>query len=333
MDIQEIAKDFISKEEISLIENKLKEVERGLEGIIEKESGVILEAGSYIFQSGGKKIRPALLLLTSSLCNYKGDADILFAQIIEIVHTATLIHDDIIDGSPERRGKPAAHIKFGNNLTVLLGDYFFSKAMDLAIDYGNKKILKILSETTLDMIKGEILSLNFSWDLSLNEKKHIEIIGKKTASLFSICTQIPAILAELPSEEEVLLKQFGYNLGIAFQLIDDLLDYTSSSSILGKPVGNDLKEGKITLPLIYLVRCAEEKELSKLIEPIRNRNYDEIDSDWLIKIMNKYNAFDYAKSIALKYAELASSYLGKLDNKLPKKPLLNLLNFILAREK
>ena len=300
---------------------------------MQKEGGIILDGGTYIFQSGGKRIRPILLMLTSMLCNYKGDADILFAQIIEMVHTATLVHDDIIDGSTERRGRPAAHIAYGNNLTVLLGDYFFSKAMDMAIEFGNPKILKTLSQTMLQMIQGEILDLVHNWDVALNEKTLIEIIEKKTAHLFSICTQIPAILSGMNSDDEYALKQFGFNVGIAFQLIDDLLDYTSNEQQLGKPAGIDLKEGKITLPLLYVLNKAQEHELSSVLPPIKNADYDNIDHQSLLSLMHKYDAFGYAKKTANKYAESALSFLLNINHNIHKSFLISLVNFIISRDK
>ncbi|OGF68126.1 MAG: hypothetical protein A2Y62_15675 [Candidatus Fischerbacteria bacterium RBG_13_37_8] len=299
--------------------------------MMQKEGGLILDASSYILKSGGKRIRPILLVLTSMLCNYKGNADILFAQIIEMVHTATLIHDDIIDGSAERRGKPAAHIKFGNNLTVLLGDYFFSKAMDLAIEYGNQKILKTLSDTMVTMVSGEISGLLHKWDTALSEQALLEIIEKKTAHLFSICTQIPAILAELPSQKEQCLKQFGLSLGIAFQLIDDLLDYTSEDSIMGKPSGNDLKEGKITLPLLYALQNAPDNEISEILAHIKNGAYAEINQQVLFTIMKNYNAFEYTKNMARYFADRAMSSLASFNNGTPKYFLYNMLDYIVSR--
>lgn len=335
MDLQFITKDLSPevKNEIVILQHKLHRVEEGLDAIMQKEGGIILNGGKYVFQSGGKRIRPILLMLTSMFCNYHKDADILFAQVIEMVHTATLVHDDIIDGSAERRGRPAAHITYGNNLTVLLGDYFFSKAMDMAIEYGNQKILKILSETMLQMIQGEILDLIHNWDVSLNEKTLIEIIEKKTAYLFSICTQIPAILSGLKSEEEHALKQFGFNLGIAFQLIDDLLDYTSNDQILGKPAGIDLKEGKITLPLLCVLSRAQEHELSNIIGPIKNADYANINHSTLISLMHRYHAFDYAKNMAQHYAESALSSLPDINSSAHKSFLIDLVNFIIARKR
>jgi octaprenyl-diphosphate synthase len=322
-----------TNEEIAVLKNKLSCVEEELHAIMQKEGGIIQDGGKYIFQSGGKRIRPILLILTSTLCNYQGDADILFAQIIEMVHTATLVHDDIIDGSHERRGKPAAHIAYGNNLTVLLGDYFFSKAMDMAIEYGNQKLLHILSQTMLQMIQGEILDLAHNWDVTLSESKLIEIIEKKTAYLFSICTQIPAVLSNAPSPIEETLKHFGFNLGVAFQLIDDLLDYTSHDTILGKPTGIDLKEGKITLPLLYMLHKASEQELLPVLAPMKNADYEHIDHAMLISLLQKYEAFDYAKQKAQSYAETALSSLDPLPENTYKSLLMNLVKFIISRNK
>ncbi len=319
-------------DEISLLKIKLDIIENELQKIMEKEDGIILKASNYVFNSGGKRIRPILLELSSMLCNYNGEADILFAQVVEMVHTATLIHDDIIDDSNERRGKPSAHITFGNNMSILLGDYLFSKAMELAINFGNNKILSILSETMLKMINGEIIELIHKWDTKLEENYLIEIIKQKTGYLFSICTQIPAILTNLPEEKENALKYFGLNLGIAFQILDDLLDYTSKKSILGKPTGNDLKEGKITLPLLYLIYQLTAEEYKIAIKPIEKKQYNEIDYQLLTDLMIKYNAFEYTKKLAYYYANQANSYLSVFENSIPKILLQKTLNYIVSRE-
>ena len=322
-----------SIEEISILKRKLELIEIGLSKIMEQEDDIINNASNYVLNSGGKRIRPILLELTAMLCGYKGDADILFAQIVEIVHTATLIHDDIIDDSDERRGRPSAHITFGNNMSILLGDYLFSKAMDLAIAYGNQKILKILSETVLKMVHGEIIELLHKWNINLSEQTLIEIIKLKTGYLFSICTQIPAILTNLPPEKEYALKNFGMNVGIAFQILDDLLDYTSDDSILGKPTGNDLKEGKITLPLIFLIPYLTKTEYQKAILPIENKEYNKIDKNLLISLMKKYNAFEYTKNLASTYANQAISFLASFDDSSAKLLLKNALKYILSRQK
>lgn len=335
MQINSFISDLSSRysSEVSILKHRLDIIENRLLKIMEQEEGMIFNVSNYVFNSGGKRIRPILLELSAMLCNYEGEADILFAQIVEIVHTATLIHDDIIDDSYERRGKPSAHIAFGNNMSILLGDYLFSKAMDLAINYGNQKILKILSETVLKMVNGEIVELMHKWDTKLKADALIEIIKQKTGYLFSICTQIPAILANLPSEKEYALKQFGLNVGIAFQLLDDLLDYTSNKSILGKPTGNDLREGKITLPLIYLISQLTSNEYSEAIEAIKNKDFSKINYSLLIDLMNKYNAFEYTKNLASFFTDQAYSFLANFENTIPKLLLKNTLNYIISREK
>lgn len=335
MQINSFISDLSSRysNEVSILKHKLDIIEKKLSNIMEQEGGIIFNASNYVFNNGGKRIRPILLELSAMICNYEGEADILFAQIVEIVHTATLIHDDIIDDSYERRGKPSAHIAFGNNMSILLGDYLFSKAMDLAINYGNQNILKVLSETVLKMVNGEIIELMHKWNTKLKEDILIEIIKQKTGYLFSICTQIPAILANLPSEKEYALKQFGLNVGIAFQILDDLLDYTSHKSILGKPTGNDLREGKITLPLIYLIPHLTSTEYSEAIEPIENKDLSKINYSLLIDLMLKYNAFEYTKNLASFYADQAYSFLANFEDTIAKLLLKNTLNYIISREK
>ena len=204
--------------------------------------------GRYIQKSGGKRVRPAVLLMAARLSGYKGDRAVLYASVVEFIHTATLVHDDIIDGADLRRGRLAVHSRWGNDITVLLGDYLYIKSMAMALTQDSLEIIRLLCDVTLRMIEGELYQLTKTGDVDITEEEHFEIIRRKTAFLFGGCAQIGGMLGGVSPEQETALRDYGFNLGIAFQLVDDLLDYTADAAALGKPVGGDLREGKVTLP-------------------------------------------------------------------------------------
>src|SRR4051812_39930852 len=192
--------------------------------------------------------------MASRLGGYTGDRAVLFAAAIEFIHAATLVHDDIIDESELRRGRLAVHAQWGNDVTVLLGDYLYNKSMALALTHDTLDIVRVLCDVTLKMIEGELYQLTKNGDADISEDEHFEIIRRKTAYLFGGCAQIGGMLGKIPTEREQALREYGFNLGIAFQLVDDLLDYTGDAQAVGKPLGSDLREGKVTLPLIHLLK-------------------------------------------------------------------------------
>ena len=204
-------------------------------------------------QSGGKRVRPAVLLMAARLCGYTGDRAVLYAAVVEFIHTATLVHDDIIDDSELRRGRLAVHSQWGNDVTVLLGDFLYIKSMSLALTQDTLDIVRLLCDVTLRMIEGELYQLTKNGDVDLTEDEHFDIIRRKTAYLFAGCAQIGGMLGDVDAEQQDALRDYGFNLGIAFQLVDDLLDFTGDADALGKPVGGDLREGKMTLPIIHLL--------------------------------------------------------------------------------
>jgi octaprenyl-diphosphate synthase len=234
------------------VRDELTRVEREFARHLESRIDVIPEMGRYLQLSGGKRVRPAVLLLAARLCGYRGDRAVLNAAVIEFIHTATLVHDDIIDGAATRRGRLAAHSRWGSDVTVLLGDYLYIRSMAMALTQDTLDIVRLLCDVTLRMIEGELYQLTKAGDASIAEDEHFEIIRRKTAYLFSGCAEIGGLLGECTPEQRRALREYGFNLGIAFQIVDDLLDFTADESALGKPIGGDLREGKITLPVILL---------------------------------------------------------------------------------
>ena len=236
------------------VRDALARVEREFARHLESRVELIPQMGKYVQMSGGKRIRPAVLLLAARLCGYSGDRAVLNAAVVEYIHTATLVHDDIIDGAETRRGRLAVHSRWGSDITVLLGDYLYIRSMAMALTQDTLDVVRLLCDATLRMIEGELYQLTKTGDAGLSEEEHFEIIRRKTAYLFSGCAEIGGLLGESTPEQRLALREYGFNLGIAFQIVDDVLDYVAEESALGKPIGGDLREGKVTLPIILLLQ-------------------------------------------------------------------------------
>ena len=224
----------------------------------------ITEIGQYLRDSGGKRLRPALVLLACKLCGYEGPAAIRLGTVVELIHTATLVHDDVIDEADTRRGRPSTNFRWGDHTSVLAGDWLYMQAFSIALGERNFKILDLLIALTQAMVEGELMQLSWQRRDDISEEVYFELTYRKTACLFSACLRLGALLAGKNEDEENQLGCYGRNLGLSFQLIDDVLDFTSSEEVLGKPIGNDLREGKVTLPLIYLLQRCRPEEAQKV---------------------------------------------------------------------
>jgi octaprenyl-diphosphate synthase len=318
---------------LSHVEEKLVAVEAELGKNLESEIGIISKMGSYILQSGGKRIRPLLVVLSSNIAGYRGEHDVLFAAIMEFVHTATLIHDDIIDEATQRRGQASLNFKWGNSMTVLMGDFLYIKAMSLALTRENMRILRLISDITLRMLEGEMISLENNGSIHVSEQDHLNLIRRKTAYLFSGCAQIGGILGRVSPQKEAALQNFGLNLGMAFQLIDDLLDFTSTENVLGKPVNHDLKEGKITLPMIYLLaRSNGDPEAEEVRRAIEQKRYGDVSREQLLKLLTRSGAFADAEKKSKYYASLAKNDLAVFPESDARSAMLDLLDFVIDRD-
>lgn len=285
------------------IRDDLVRVEEEFVRQVQSQVGVIPAIGKYIQGSGGKRVRPAVLLMASRLCGYTGDRAVLYAAVVEFIHTATLVHDDIIDDSDLRRGRLAVHSQWGNDIAVLLGDFLYIKSMAMALTHDELAIIRLLCDVTLRMIEGELYQLTKNGDPDISEEEHFEIIRRKTAFLFGGCSQIGGMLAGVSQDKVDALGAYGFNLGIAFQLVDDLLDLTGRSEALGKPVGSDLREGKITLPVIHLLPTLQPPEQEVIRRAVRERTMSDGDwaqiSQWLLEHRCAESAYDRAVEFAL----------------------------------
>ena len=249
----------------------LEKVEREFGRHLQSQVDLIPRIGKYIQTSGGKRVRPAVLLMAARLCGYEGERAVLYASVVEFIHTATLIHDDIIDDSQMRRGRVAVHSQWGNDITVLLGDFLYIKSMSLALTQDSLEMVRLLCDVTLRMIEGELYQLTKNGDIAITEDEHFDIIRRKTAYLFSGSAQIGGMLGNATPEEVRALREYGFNLGIAFQLMDDLLDFTGDAAALGKPVGGDLREGKLTLAVIRLMEVGDTRARALVADMVRER--------------------------------------------------------------
>lgn len=292
----------------------------------------ITEIGEYLRNGGGKRLRPALLLLSSKMFDYEGRGAVRLGAVVEIIHTATLVHDDIIDEAQTRRGRPAANTQWGNSKCVLAGDWLYMQAFKVALQERNFRILDTLIELTQQMVEGELLQMEKLGKLiSLDE--HFDLIYRKTACLFSVCMRMGAILGGATPEQEESLAQYGRNLGMAFQIVDDVLDLTASESVLGKPVASDLREGKVTMAVIHaLERCtpAERKSIKAVLD---DRGFDHVTHQEILDILGKYRSLEAANARAAQYSEQARKSICTFPDTEIKRALLWAQEFVVAREK
>ena len=300
---------------------------------VESQVELIPTIGKYIQTSGGKRMRPAVLLMAARLSGYQGDRAVLYAAVVEFIHTATLVHDDIIDDSDLRRGRLAVHSRWGNDITVLLGDYLYIKSMALALTHDSLDLVRVLCDVTLRMIEGELYQLTKNGDADITEEEHFDIIRRKTAYLFGGCTQIGGMLGKVSPEREQALREYGFNLGVAFQLVDDLLDVTGNAEALGKPIGGDLREGKMTLPLIHLLQQNEDVGAGIVRDIITSRTVAPGQWEELLRALRQHRSIDYAYRRASEFAERARKPLYAFPASSERDALLALPDYILSRDR
>src|SRR5246500_1717096 len=255
--------------------------------------GAITEIGEYLRAGGGKRIRPALLLLSAKLLNYEGRGAVRLGAVVEIIHTATLVHDDIIDEAQTRRGRPAANTRWGNSKCVLAGDWLYMQSFKIAVQERNFRVLDTLIELTQQMVEGELLQMEKLGKL-ITLEEHFDLIFRKTACLFSVCMRLGAILGGATGGQEEGVAQYGRDLGMAFQIVDDVLDLTASEEVLGKPVASDLREGKATMAVIHALECCTLEERSQIEIILRDRAFNGVTHAQVMEILKRYGSLDAA---------------------------------------
>jgi octaprenyl-diphosphate synthase len=292
----------------------------------------ITEIGEYLRAGGGKRIRPALLFLSAKLLGYQGRSAVRLGAVVEIIHTATLVHDDIIDEAKTRRGRPAANTQWGNSKCVLAGDWLYMQAFKVAVQERNFRVLDTLIELTQQMVEGELLQIEKLGKLIMLEE-YLDLIYRKTACLFSVCMRLGAILGGATAVQEEALGKYGHDLGMAFQIVDDVLDLTASEDVLGKPVASDLREGKVTMAVIHaLERCTPE-ERAKIETILRDRAFNGVTHAQIMEILQRYGSLEAATERATRYAGSAQNALGAFPDSEIKRALLWAPEFVVAREK
>lgn len=315
------------------ISKDLRDVEEKLKLFIMSPNKIISEISTYLFQNTGKRIRPALLILCAKLAGYKGKEHIVMSSLVETIHTASLLHDDIIDNSKVRRGRESVHSRWGPNITVLLGDFLYIKTLGHSLGSKHRQFVQILIDISSKMIEGELTEYYVSWNLGLSENEYLDIINKKTASLFSASCRIGGILGMASEEEENILAEFGTNLGMIFQIIDDLLDYTGDESTMGKPTLSDLREGRITLPLIYTLNNDGNENRKRIMKLLEEKELDTNSLDQILNIVRSNGALDYAKKKALEYSIHSKNLIQRMPPSIYRDALSLFPDFVLNRNK
>jgi len=297
-------------------------------------SGVraITEIGEYLRNGGGKRIRPALLLLSAKLFDYQGRGAVRLGAVVEIIHTATLVHDDIIDEAKTRRGRPAANTQWGNSKCVLAGDWLYMQAFKVAVQERNFRVLDTLIELTQQMVEGELLQMEKLGKL-ITLDEHFDLIYRKTACLFSVCMRLGAILGGATAAQEEALGQYGHALGMAFQIVDDVLDLTASEDVLGKPVASDLREGKVTMAVIHALERCTANERAQIETVLHDRAFSSVTHLQIMEILLRYHSLDAAHARAAQYAESAVEAIRAFPDSEIKRALLWAPEFVVAREK
>ncbi len=313
---------------------ELKKVEQELLGLFQSDAFLIPAIGNHIVKSGGKRLRPLFLILSAELCGYKDHPRVVLASIIEAIHTASLLHDDVVDGADLRRGKPTAHSIWGNQIVVLVGDYLYSNALRIAVSQRSQVVMEALSEATTRMTEGELLQLSKIGDPEVKEEEYLKIISAKTGALVSAACQIGGILAGQPQERVEALKEYGMKTGIAFQMVDDILDFMADEAGLGKKLGKDLDEGKITMPLILLLRQCSQPERERVKEIINHSESITRESlEDIQELFKKYNTIEHSMSRAQEFVNNAKRVLEVFPPSKQREDLFCLADYALLRRR
>ena len=307
---------------------------RRVDGVIRTRLGsevaLVSQVAEYIIGSGGKRLRPALVLLSANAAGYRGEAQYELAAVVEFIHTATLLHDDVVDGSQLRRGRATANAQFGNAAAVLVGDFVYSRAFQMMVNVNDMRVRQVLAEATNTIAEGEVLQLMNCHDPAVDEERYLDVIRRKTAKLFEAAARLGAVLAGAPAAVEAGLAEYGTRLGTAFQLVDDVLDYSGDAAAIGKSLGDDLAEGKPTLPLIRTIACGTPAQADTVRRAIVDGGRD--DFPQVLAAVRATGALEYARAVATREAESARAALQALPASRYRDSLLELASFSVVRQ-
>jgi octaprenyl-diphosphate synthase len=299
--------------------------------MVSRHAPRIPEVTAHLVDAGGKRLRPLLTLAAARLCGYAGPYQVHLAATVEFIHTATLLHDDVVDESSQRRGRPTANLLWDNKSSVLVGDYLFSRSFQLMVETGNLKVLDILANASATIAEGEVLQLTVAQDLSTTEETYLQVVRGKTAALFSAATEVGGVIAAAPENQVRALRAYGDALGISFQIVDDLLDYGGTSDATGKNIGDDFRERKLTLPVIKAVAKSNPEERAFWVRVIEKGQQQNGDLELALKLLNRHGSMVAARSEALAWSAKAKSAIDELPDHPVRRMLFDLADFVVER--
>ncbi len=332
MNFGKLGQTLTAREIFDLIHDDLLEVERRISAESVASVDAVTAIGQYLQSSGGKRLRPALLLISAKLAGRASAAAIHLGAVVEMIHAATLVHDDVIDAAETRRGRPSSNMKWGNHTCVLAGDWLYMQAFQIALRERDFQILDLLISLTQMMVEGELLQLDRIGKIGITEADCMELVDRKTACLFSVCARLGAICGGGDAQAREKLGEYAWNLGMAFQLVDDVLDFTAREITLGKPVGGDLREGKVTLPLVYALECASPAE-RRLVETILDRrSYDDVPFSRILALLEKYRAIERARDRAEAFTSKARQIISEFPESPYQRALLAIAELVTERD-
>lgn len=321
-----------AKEIFDLLHDDLIEIEREFERDAVSPVQAITDITGYLREGGGKRIRPSLLLLSARSQGYAGRGATRLGAVVEMVHTATLVHDDIIDAADTRRGRPSPNTTWGNPKCVLAGDWLYMQSFRVALEERNFRVLDLLINLTQQMVEGELIQLE-TLGRAVSSKEYYELIYRKTACLFEVSMRLGAVLAQAPEAQENCMGEYGRNLGLAFQIVDDVLDLTATEEVLGKPVASDLREGKATLAVIHTLEHGAEQERAAVMTVLQDQNFSRVSHEQILAALERNGSVEYAMNTAAQHAETARQALSVLPESDYKRALMWVPDFVVAREK
>lgn len=332
MNLGKLGQALSAREIFDLIQDELEQVEKKITIDSVASVDAVTAIGQYLQSAGGKRLRPALLLLSAKLVGEAGSTAIQLGAVVEMIHAATLVHDDVIDAAETRRGRPSTNVKWGNHTCVLAGDWLYMQAFQIALRERNFQILDLLIGLTQMMVEGELLQLERIGHIDISEADCMELVDRKTACLFSVCARLGALASHADAQTQEKLGEYAWNLGMAFQLVDDVLDFTAREKTLGKPVGGDLREGKVTLPLVYALERATESERRMVETILRQRTYEEVPFARILALLETYRGIERVKERAQAFTDKARQIINEFPESAYQRALLTVTELVTDRD-
>jgi octaprenyl-diphosphate synthase len=332
MNLGKLGQALTAREIFDLIQDELDQVERKLSAESVASVDAVTAIGQHLQSAGGKRLRPALLLLSAKMAGDCGPSAIQLGAVVELIHAATLVHDDVIDAAETRRGRPSTNVTWGNHTCVLAGDWLYMQAFQIALRERNFQILDLLIGLTQMMVEGELLQLERIGSIDVSEADCMELVDRKTARLFSVCARLGALAAATDNETQEKLGEYAWNLGMAFQLVDDVLDFTAREKTLGKPVGGDLREGKVTLPLVYALERATLAERELVATILLDRSYQRVPFSRILVLLEKYRGIERVKDRAQAFTDKARQIINDFPESPYQRALLTVTDLVTERD-